>query len=130
MANTPRARFRRQVRNFTLIWIGITFIMGVTTFIAIYAAYGTLTGTSTGDSLRNVLFDMKVPLFLVVGVRSYHAHKEGTSTDSCPIYTEPIMRAWQIPYTLLDRHSTGDDIAAAYQKCQTEHRARAVLIAE
>src|ERR1051325_6270478 len=27
-----------------------------------------------GDSLRNVLFDMKVPLFFIVGVRSYHAH--------------------------------------------------------
>src|SRR5215216_1859937 len=54
MANTPRGRFRRQVRNFTLIWAGITFIMGVTTFIAIYAAYGSLTGTSTGDTLRNV----------------------------------------------------------------------------
>ncbi|MBI1258644.1 MAG: cellulase family glycosylhydrolase [Chloroflexi bacterium] len=54
MANSPRARFRRQVRNFTLIWAGITFIMGVTTFIAIYAAYGSLTGTSTGDTLRNV----------------------------------------------------------------------------
>src|SRR3954447_19119341 len=54
MANTPKARFRRQIRNFTLIWAGITFIMGVTTFIAIYAAYGSLTGTSTGDTLRNV----------------------------------------------------------------------------
>ncbi|MEO8396420.1 MAG: endo-1,4-beta-xylanase, partial [Chloroflexota bacterium] len=54
MANTPRTRFRRQIRNFTLIWAGITFIMGVTTFIAIYAAYGSLTGTSTGDTLRNV----------------------------------------------------------------------------
>ena len=26
MANTPRARFRRQVRNFALIWAGITFL--------------------------------------------------------------------------------------------------------
>ncbi|MFN8451367.1 MAG: hypothetical protein U0521_22985 [Anaerolineae bacterium] len=54
-ASTPRARFRRQIRNFALIWAGITFIMGATTFIAIYAAYGSLIGTSTtNDSLRNV----------------------------------------------------------------------------
>ncbi len=52
MASTPRTRFRRQVRNFALIWAGITFIMGVTTFIAIYAGYGSLTGSS--DSLRNI----------------------------------------------------------------------------
>ncbi len=54
MANTQRARFRRQVRNFSLIWAGITFIMGVTTFIAIYAAAGSLTGTTTSDNFRNV----------------------------------------------------------------------------
>ncbi len=43
MASTPRTRFRRQVRNFTLIWVGITFIMGAVTFVAIYMAYGSLT---------------------------------------------------------------------------------------
>ena len=53
MANTPKTRFRRQVRNFSLLWAGITFIMGATTFIAIYAAYGPLTGTAN-DNLRNV----------------------------------------------------------------------------
>jgi hypothetical protein len=52
MSSIPRTRFRRQVRNFALIWGGITFIMGVTTFIAIYAAYGSLTGS--GDTLRNI----------------------------------------------------------------------------
>lgn len=54
MANTQKARFRRQVRNFSLIWAGLTFILGVTTFIAIYAAAGTLTGTTTTDNFRNV----------------------------------------------------------------------------
>ena len=56
MASTPRTRFRRQVRNFTLIWVGITFIMGAVTFVAIYMAYGSLTNTSsdTNASLRNV----------------------------------------------------------------------------
>src|ERR1700688_4950313 len=31
-----------------------------------------------GDTLRNVLHDMKLPLFFVVGVRSYYAHQQGT----------------------------------------------------
>lgn len=53
MANTPKARFRKQVRNFTLIWSGITFIMGAVTFIAIYAAAGSLT-SSASDNFRNV----------------------------------------------------------------------------
>jgi hypothetical protein len=52
MASSTRSRFRRQVRNFALIWAGVTFIMGAVTFVAIYAAYGSLAASS--DSLRNI----------------------------------------------------------------------------
>src|SRR6516165_4247942 len=31
-----------------------------------------------GDSLRNILYDLQLPLFLIVGVRSYYAHQKGT----------------------------------------------------
>jgi sulfopyruvate decarboxylase subunit alpha len=83
-----------------------------------------------GDALRNVIHDLKLPLFLIVGVRSYHAHQQGQSKDSCPVFTEPILQAWQITYTLLDeRHST-DDLARAYRAAQAQGRAAAVLIAE
>ena len=83
-----------------------------------------------GDALRNVLFDMKLPLFIVVGVRSYYAHQQGTTADTCPVYTEPILRAWQIPYVVLDQHSTASDLANAYRQAQAENRAGAVLIPE
>jgi sulfopyruvate decarboxylase subunit alpha len=83
-----------------------------------------------GDALRNVVYDMKLPLFLIVGVRSWFLHQQGKTTDSCPVYTEPILKAWQIPYVLLDDRSTAADLAAAYQKAQTPPRPFAVLIAE
>lgn len=83
-----------------------------------------------GDALRNVVHDLKLPLFLVIGVRSYYAHQQGTTTDSCPVYTEPILKAWEIPHTLLDRNLTAEDLAAAYRKSQAEGRAAAVLLAE
>jgi sulfopyruvate decarboxylase TPP-binding subunit len=83
-----------------------------------------------GDALRNVLFDMKLPLFFVVGVRSYYAHQQGTTADTCPVFTEPILRAWKIPYVLLDSRHTAEDLANAYRHAQTEKRAGAVLIAE
>jgi sulfopyruvate decarboxylase TPP-binding subunit len=83
-----------------------------------------------GDALRNVVHDLKLPLFLVVGVRSYYAHQQGTSKDSCPVFTEPVLRAWQIPYTLLDRRHSADDLAAAYRQARSDGRAAAVLIAE
>jgi sulfopyruvate decarboxylase TPP-binding subunit len=83
-----------------------------------------------GDALRNVVHDLKLPLFLVVGLRSYYAHQEGKSRDTCPLFAEPIMRAWQIPYVLLDRRHTAADLAAAYRQAQAEKRAGAVLLAE
>jgi sulfopyruvate decarboxylase subunit alpha len=83
-----------------------------------------------GDALRNVLFDMKLPLFFVVGVRSYYAHQQGTTADTCPVFTEPILRAWQVPYVVLDQRHTADDLAAALRQAQVEKRAGAVLIAE
>ncbi len=83
-----------------------------------------------GDALRNIVHDLKLPLFLVVDVRSYHAHQQGKSSDSCPVFTEPIMRAWQIPYVLFDRQHTAEDLAAAYRQAQAEHRAGAVLLPE
>lgn len=83
-----------------------------------------------GDALRNVVHDLKLPLFLIVGVRNWYAHQEGKSGDSCPVFTEPILQAWRIPYALLDRRHSSADLAQSYRQAQAEHRAAAVLIAE
>ncbi len=83
-----------------------------------------------GDALRNVIHDMKLPIFFIVGVRSYYLHQQGATADTCPIFTEPILRAWQVPFDVLDSHHSADDLARAYLLAQTEQRAGAVLIAE
>ena len=83
-----------------------------------------------GDSLRNFVYDLHLPLFLIIGVRSYHAHQQGKSTDTCPVYTEPIVRAWQLQYALLDSNHTAADLAAAYRQAQAKNQAFAVLLAE
>ncbi len=83
-----------------------------------------------GDALRNVVHDLQLPLFLVVGVRSYYAHQEGKTADSCPVFTEPILKAWQVPFAVLDRRHAGADLAAAYRQARAEGRAGAVLVAE
>lgn len=83
-----------------------------------------------GDALRNVVHDLKLPLFLVVGVRSYYLHQKGQTADSCPVFTEPILRAWQIPYVMLDDRSTAEDLAAVYRKARDEGKAAAALLAE
>jgi sulfopyruvate decarboxylase TPP-binding subunit len=83
-----------------------------------------------GDALRNLVHDLHLPLFLVVGVRSWLAHRQGTSADSCPVFTEPFLQAWRIPYTVLDPDAPAEDLAAAYRKARDEGRAGAVLLPE
>lgn len=83
-----------------------------------------------GDALRNTLYDMQLPLFLIVGVRSWFAHRQGKATDNCPTFTEPILEAWRVPYCLLDDRHSASDLASAYRQAQSENRAGAVLLAE
>jgi hypothetical protein len=71
-----------------------------------------------------------LPLFLIIGVRSYYAHKRGASTDSCPVFTEPILSAWKLPYVLLDDRHSGADLGEAYRQAQERDHAFAVLLAE
>jgi hypothetical protein len=55
-----RSRVRRQLRDFVLVWTGITVVMGACTFIAIYAAYGALS-QNTGSGSRNNLALPSIP---------------------------------------------------------------------
>lgn len=51
MAAMTRAAFRRQVRNFVLIWIGLTVVIGAVTFIAVYMTYPSI--NPGGGDLRS-----------------------------------------------------------------------------
>src|SRR5438093_3507212 len=47
----------------------------------------------SGDALRNVLFDLKLPIYSLIGVRNGLAPQ---SRDSAKLFAEPIVRAWGI----------------------------------
>src|SRR5438034_1913013 len=83
-----------------------------------------------GDSLRNIVHDMKLPLFMIVGLRGYYAYQQNKTSDTCPVFAEPILRAWQIPYTIFDRRHTASDLSQVYQQAQAENRATIVCLAE
>jgi sulfopyruvate decarboxylase TPP-binding subunit len=83
-----------------------------------------------GDALRNVVHDLGLPVFLIVGGRGHRAHQQGRTADTCPRFTEPILRAWQIPYTVLDDGQPAIDLARAYREAWAAGRAGAVLIPE
>jgi len=83
-----------------------------------------------GDAFRNFVHDLKLPLFFVVGVRSYQAYLQGATADTCPVFTEPILQAWKVPYVVLDKRHGAAELTAAYRQAQAERRAGVALLAE
>ena len=68
-----------------------------------------------GDAMRNVLHDMGLPLPVLVGVRNLLAHERGQTADTCPKFTEPILRAWELPVQRLDERDPASLKAALHQ---------------
>jgi sulfopyruvate decarboxylase TPP-binding subunit len=81
----------------------------------------------SGDALRNALFDLKLPLWALIGYRSYLAEK---SADTARHFLEPILQTWGIDYVLL---RTPHDLTSMQQHlaaCRAVGRPGAVLLAE
>jgi sulfopyruvate decarboxylase TPP-binding subunit len=83
----------------------------------------------SGDALRNAIHDWKLPLFSIIGYRSY-LDQAKLPGDTCLVFTEPVLDAWRIDYKLITAPSQLGDIRAHYQSCQAEGRPGAALIAE
>jgi sulfopyruvate decarboxylase TPP-binding subunit len=81
----------------------------------------------SGDSLRNVVYDLGLPIYGLVGYRGYLV---SGSTDSARRFTEPIVAAWQIDHVLLDRDDGTEKLEAHYRACQQTRRAGIALVAE
>jgi len=83
-----------------------------------------------GDALRNFVHDLNLALPFVIGLRSYQAHREGRTRDTCPVYTVPILQAWRLPYTILERGFTAPAFGQALRKVVESGKVGAVLLAE
>ena len=83
----------------------------------------------SGDSLRNVIHDWGLPIFSVIGYRSY-LNQSTLPGDTCLVFTEPILDAWRIDYRLITEPGQLDVIREHYRECRAAGRPGAALIAE
>lgn len=81
----------------------------------------------SGDALRNVLYDLQIPIFAVIGARSWLV--EG-SRDSARRFALPVLDAWEIDYVLIENTAEKERLAEHYRACRAAGRPGAVLIAE
>lgn len=80
-----------------------------------------------GDSLRGIGLDLGLPLVMFVGYRGYRRY--GPITDSAAIHLEPVLKAWGIPYDLLQDDADLPLVQEAFDQAERERRLVALLIA-
>ena len=83
----------------------------------------------SGDALRNVLHDWKLPIFSFIGYRSYLS-QDTIPGDTCLVFTEPVLDAWRIDYRLITEPAQISTIREHYEVCRAASKAGAALIAE
>lgn len=81
----------------------------------------------SGDALRNVLFDLRLPLLALVGYRSFLV---SYSTDSARLFTEPIIAAWGLDSVLIHRPEELSQMADHFRACRAAGRPGVALLAE
>jgi sulfopyruvate decarboxylase TPP-binding subunit len=83
----------------------------------------------SGDSLRNVLHEWKLPIPAIIGYRSFLS-QEALPGDTCLNFTEPVLDAWGIRYLLITEPSQLGGIRSHFEKCERAGTPGVALIAE
>ena len=80
----------------------------------------------SGDSLRGVVADGAFPLLMVIGWRGWRRRSEG---DTAGNLMEPVLKAYDIPYYVVENDNQVDRIVEAHTHAHRESRVVAALIA-
>jgi len=80
----------------------------------------------SGDSLRGMAIDNKMPLLFLIGYRGYEGGRP--SADSAANFLEPLLKAWGVPFYLIDSDSSLEAIWRGYNQAQETPGPVAVLI--
>jgi len=81
----------------------------------------------SGDSVRGLWLDMKLPLLALIGYRGYEGG--GPSSDSAATFLEPILKAWGIPYEIVEKDADVEQVVPKmYQQATSGPQPSAVLI--
>ena len=83
----------------------------------------------SGDALRNVIHDWKLPLYSIIGYRSY-LDQSTLPGDTCLVFTEPVLDAWELPYLLVTSPTQLDEIRAHILDARSRNAAGVTLLAE
>ncbi len=81
----------------------------------------------SGDALRNVVYDLNMPVAALIGARNWLTPH---STDTARRFAEPILDAWQLDWRLIACPDDRPLLRSHLTQCRNEHRAGFILLAE
>ncbi len=109
---------------------------------AVGVCYGLLKGGATAavmiqntglmnavDAIRGIPIRMRQPMLLLVGYRGYRGLRDGApKVDNAASFTEPLLKALDIPYAIVQSPADVGAIPAAYAQAQERCGPAVVLV--
>ena len=83
----------------------------------------------SGDAIRGTVVNMQVPVVVFIGYRGYHNRDtDGQWIDSVATFLEPTLKAWNLPYEMLETDSDVPCIARAFEEAAETSLPTVVLL--
>ena len=83
----------------------------------------------SGDAMRNIMHDYKLPIYGLVGYRSY-LNASSIPGDTCLKFTEPVLNAWALDTLFIDSEEKKPKFAEHYRACAEKNIPGIALMAE
>ncbi len=83
----------------------------------------------SGDAIRGTVVNMQVPVVVFIGYRGYHNRDaNGNWVDSVATFLEPTLKAWGLPYEMLEADHDISCISRAFEKASSTSFPATVLL--
>ena len=83
----------------------------------------------SGDAIRGTVFNMRVPVVVFIGYRGYHNRDaDGQWIDSVASFLEPTLKAWNLPYEMLETDNEISCIRRVFETTEATSLPAAVLL--
>lgn len=83
----------------------------------------------SGDALRNTLHEWRLPIYAIIGYRSY-LNQDNLPGDTSLVFTEPVLAAWKLDVRFVKSREDVAGIAAHYRACRSAGIPGVTLLAE
>lgn len=83
----------------------------------------------SGDSVTGIAVELQAPILMLIGYRGFSHDRSIKKLDAPSIWIEPVLKAMDIPYHVLETDDDIPKIAELQHQAETSRRPTAILVA-